>query len=161
MLVDSGMAMVALNRINYILAQPEETSGQQPQISRASGELSIKQLSFNYESDPTEKALVDAAEQVSTHMLQNINLDINAGETLAIAGAPGSGKTTLIALLLKLYKYQHGSIELDGYELKNLDKHWLRNQFAVVFQEPFLFSRSILDNLRVGRADASLSLIHI
>ena len=154
-LVDSGMAMVALNRINYILAQPEETSGKQPQISRASGELSIKQLSFNYESDPTEKALVDAAEQVSTHMLQNINLDINAGETLAIAGAPGSGKTTLIALLLKLYKYQHGSIELDGYELKNLDKHWLRNQFAVVFQEPFLFSRSILDNLRVGRADAS------
>jgi len=71
-----------------------------------------------------------------------------------VAGAPGSGKTTLIAILLKLYDYQHGSIKIDGYELKNLDRHWLRNQFAVVFQEPFLFSRSIANNLRVGCAEA-------
>ena len=88
-------------------------------------------------------------------MLQDINLEIKAGETLAVAGAPGSGKTTLIAVLLKLYDYRQGSIELDGYELKQLDKHWLRSQIAVVFQEPFLFSRSIVNNLRVGRSDAS------
>ena len=58
-------------------------------------------------------------------------------------------------MLLKLYEYRLGSIELDGYEQSDLDKHWLRNQIAVVSQEPFLFSRSIIDNLRVGRTDAS------
>ena len=155
-LVDSGMAMVALNRINYILAQPEEPGGLIPQIDRASGALRISQLSFDYASDVTEKETAEKDQVIATNkLLQDINLDIKAGETLAIAGAPGSGKTTLIALLLKLYEYQHGSIELDDHELKTLDKHWLRNQFAVVFQEPFLFSRSILNNLRVGRADAS------
>lgn len=156
-IVDSGKSMVALDRINYILDQPEEASGQIPQAARASGALHISQLSFDYASSVTGKEQGAEENQVSatTKMLQDINLDIKAGETLAVAGAPGSGKTTLIAVLLKLYEYQQGSIELDGYELKDLDKHWLRNQVAVVFQEPFLFSRSIINNLRVGRADAS------
>ena len=92
---------------------------------------------------------------------RDINLDIKAGETLAIAGAPGSGKTTLIAVLLKLYEYKQGSIQLDGVELDTLDRHWLRKQFAVVFQEPFLFSRSIINNLRVGRDVASEDEMHI
>jgi len=140
-LVDSGMSMVALNRINHILVQPEEASGDIPAFERASGTLRIRQLSFDYGA--------------SVGALQNIDLDLKAGETLAIAGAPGSGKTTLIGLLLKLYDYQQGSIELDGHELKTLDRHWLRKQFAVVFQEPFLFSRSITNNLRVGSSDAS------
>jgi len=141
-LVDSGMSMVALNRINHILAQPEEPIGALPDIERASGALRIRQLSFAYPS-------TDVAS------LMDINLDIQAGETLAIAGAPGSGKTTLIAVLLKLYEYQHGSIELEGYELNDIDKHWLRKQISVVFQEPFLFSRSIVKNLEVGSAQAS------
>jgi len=169
-LVDSGMSMVALNRINHILVQPDESSGQIPNIVRASGALRIRQLSFGYASQPAEKGLMDTgvieeglaksrfAEQepvtTATNMLQDINLDIKAGETLAVAGAPGSGKTTLIALLLKLYEYRHGSVELDGYEINDLDKHWLRNQIAVVFQEPFLFSRSIKNNLRVGSEEA-------
>lgn len=152
-LVDSGMSMVALNRINYILAQPEEPDGEVPPIARASGALCISHLSFEYTLSET-KSNATGQQSATGNSLEDINLDIKAGETLAIAGAPGSGKTTLIALLLKLYDYQHGSIELDGCELKNLDKHWLRNQFAVVFQEPFLFSRSILNNLRVGCAEA-------
>lgn len=155
-LVDSGMSMVALNRIDYILSQPEESSGQLPQIDRASGALRIRQLSFDYGLQPGGKVETERGQEAArTAMLHDINLDIKAGETLAVAGAPGSGKTTLIAVLLKLYDYRHGSIELDGFELKDLDKHWLRNQFAVVFQEPFLFSRSIINNLRVGRTDAS------
>jgi len=132
-LVDSGMSMVALNRINYILSQPEEPGGQLPEIDRASGSLRIRQLSFDYGSQVDGQVKNKAGpEAATTTMLHDINLDIEAGETLAVAGAPGSGK-----------------------ELKDLDKHWLRNQFAVVFQEPFLFSRSIINNLRVGRNDAS------
>jgi len=150
-LVDSGMSMVALNRINYVLAQPAEPSGQVPKSTRASGALRISQLSFDYAAPLNGK---NHEADVGDTLL-DINLDIKAGETLAIAGAPGSGKTTLIALLLKLYEYQHGSIELDGCELNSLDRHWVRNQFAVVFQEPFLFSRSVTDNLRVGRGDAN------
>jgi len=161
-LVDSGMSMVALHRINYILAQPEEPNGRLPATVRASGAISISQLSFDYASPGTGKSQVDGLDQLdqkvqentTTSALQDINLEIKAGETLAVAGAPGSGKTTLIAVLLKLYEYQHGSIRIDGHELKDLDRYWLRNQFAVVFQEPFLFSRSIANNLRVGRAGA-------
>jgi len=155
-LVDSGMSMVALGRINYILAQPVEHSGQIPPVARATGALSFSQLNFDYAPTVTEKGVAEKDQvRATTSMLKDINLDIKAGETLAVAGAPGSGKTTLIAVLLKLYEYQHGSIKLDGYEIKNIDKHWLRNQVAVVSQEPFLFSSSILNNLRVGRADAS------
>lgn len=165
-LVDSGMSMVALNRINHILVQPDELSGQVPHVARASGALHIRNLSFSYGLQSVENGVIEKgvaekgvaeqdSEAWSSSMLQDISLDIAAGETLAIAGAPGSGKTTLIALLLKLYEYQHGSIALDGYEINSLDRHWLRNQIAVVFQEPFLFSRSITNNLRVGRADAS------
>lgn len=150
-LVDSGMSMVALGRINYILNQPDEPDGVSPDTASATGALRIRQLSFDYTDGQSEKDQPTTSNQ----SLQDINLDIKAGETLAIAGAPGSGKTTLIALLLKLYEYQCGSIELDGHEIKSLDNLWLRKQFAVVSQEPFLFSRSIHDNLCVGRARAT------
>ncbi len=140
-LVDSGKSMVAVNRINHILSQADESAGTVPEHERASGALRIQALSLTY----------PAADEISASpALANIDLDIQPGESVALVGAPGSGKTTLMVTLLKLYDYQQGSILLDGHELKQLDRHWLRAQFAAVFQEPFLFSRSIANNLRVG-----------
>ena len=144
-LVDSGKSMVAVNRINHILSQDDEIAGIVPEHKRASGTLSIRDLSLTY----------PFAESTTTPALSNINLDIQAGETIALVGTPGSGKSTLMAALLKLYDYQGGSIKLDNHELKQLDRHWLRAQFAVVFQEPFLFSRSIANNLKVGNEHSS------
>ncbi len=84
---------------------------------------------------------------------------MQAGQTLALLGPPGSGKSTLIRLLLRLYDYDgdggSGSIELDGYELSGLSRDFIRNQVAVVMQDPFLYARTIDDNLLFGRPTAS------
>ncbi len=76
------------------------------------------------------------------------------GETLAILGPSGAGKSTLIHLLLRLYDYSQGSILLDGRELNTLPRKWVRSQVGVVMQEPFLFSKSLKDNLKLGRDNA-------
>jgi len=81
-------------------------------------------------------------------------VSIDPGETLAILGPSGSGKSTLLHLLLRFYDCDEGSIFLDGMAIRDLDRKYLRQQFGVVLQEPFLFSRSIEENIRFG-GDAS------
>jgi ATP-binding cassette subfamily B protein len=83
-----------------------------------------------------------------------VNLHVNVGETLAIVGPPGSGKSSLIRVLLRMYPYQEGSVRIDGWEVAELDRLWLRHQIGVVLQDPFLYSRSIRANLAVGRPGA-------
>ena len=83
-----------------------------------------------------------------------MSFDLHPGETLAILGPSGSGKSTLMHLLLRLYDYTEGSIQFDGRELSSLPRPWLRAQIGVVMQEPFLFSKTLRDNLRLGRGDA-------
>ncbi len=139
-LTDSGKAVVSLGRTNEILNQAEETLEPTPSHGRADGEIRIEHLTFGY----------DAARPVIT----DFSLHVLPGETVAFVGAPGSGKSTLIRLLLRLYPYQHGSIKLDGQEVSDVNRHWLRHQIGVVLQDPFLYSRTIAANLKVGRPDA-------
>ncbi len=139
-LTDSGKAVVSLTRTNEILNHPEETLEATPNRGRADGEIRIDHLTFGY--DPARPVIRD------------LSIHIRPGETVAFVGAPGSGKSTLIRLLLRLYPYQHGSITLDGREVGNVNRHWLRHQIGVVLQDPFLYSRSIAANLIVGRPDA-------
>ena len=139
-LTDSGKAVVALTRIDHILTTPEESAAPAPPSGRAKGDLRIDNLHFHYaENEP---------------VLQGISLHIAAGETIGLVGAPGSGKSSLIRVLLRLYPYQGGSVCLDGTEIQLIDRKWLRRQIGVVLQEPFLYSKSVADNLRVARADA-------
>ena len=139
-LTDSGKAVVSLGRTNEILNQAEETLEPTPSRGRADGDIRIEHLTFGY----------DAARPV----IKDFSLHVRPGETVAFVGAPGSGKSTLIRLLLRLYPYQHGSIQLDGQEVSDVNRHWLRHQIGVVLQDPFLYSRSIAANLKVGRPDA-------
>ena len=76
------------------------------------------------------------------------------GQTVGIVGAPGSGKSTLIRLLMRLYPVNDGRILIDGTDIRDVDGQWLRHQIGVVMQDPFLYSRSIAENLRVARPDA-------
>jgi ATP-binding cassette subfamily B protein len=87
-------------------------------------------------------------------VLNEISFAVAPGETLAILGPSGAGKSTLIHLLLRLYDYTEGSILLDGQELNTLPRKWVRSQIGIVMQEPFLFSKSLLENLRLGRDNA-------
>ena len=139
-LTDTGKAMVALKRINHILETEEETQEPVPQIGRARGDLAFEDLTFGYEP--------------KRFVLRDVSVTIPAGQTVGIVGAPGSGKSTLIRLLLRLYSFAQGRITLDGLDITQVDRKWLRAQVGVVLQDPFLYSRSIEENLRVARPGA-------
>ncbi len=89
------------------------------------------------------------------HALDGVSFSIKPGETIAILGPSGSGKSTLIHLLLRFYDPQQGKILLDGRELRTLDRRWTRSQFGVVMQEPFLYSKTLRENIRLGRSAAA------
>jgi ATP-binding cassette subfamily B protein len=83
-------------------------------------------------------------------VLRDVSLTIEPGETVAIVGHTGAGKTTLISLLLRFYDLQHGAIRIDGVDLREMDLTELRRRFGVVLQDPFLFTGTIEDNIRLG-----------
>ena len=91
----------------------------------------------------------------SPDLLRGIDLDIAPGETVALVGATGSGKTTLTSLVNRLYDVTAGSITLDGVDIRDLDLADLRSQVAVAFEEPTLFSASVRENVLLGRPAAS------
>lgn len=87
-------------------------------------------------------------------VLRNVSFTAKAGQSIALMGSTGSGKTTVAALLPRFYEYTSGRITIDGIDIKDLPKDYLRRQIGIVEQEPFLFSRSIRENITygVGRA---------
>jgi ATP-binding cassette subfamily B protein len=147
-LTDLGKTSVALTRIREILAiereadpAPLPTPAPLPALK---GALAVRHLRFTHASQAADAGGV----------LNEISFSVAPGETLAILGPSGAGKSTLIHLLLRLYDYTEGSILLDGQELNTLPRKWVRSQIGIVMQEPFLFSKSLLDNLRLGRDNA-------
>ena len=139
-LTDSGKAIVALGRIDHILGAEEESREPAPSQERTGGEIVFESVRAGYKPDRAAVA--------------NFSTRIPAGQTVGIVGPPGSGKTTLIRLLLRLYPFHSGRILVDGLDIRGVDRHWLREQIGVVLQDPFLYSRSIAGNLRVAKPDA-------
>jgi ATP-binding cassette subfamily B protein len=149
-LTDLGKTTVALTRIREILAVAREPAPAAPPASRParlSGAIAVRDLHFAH-AGQTDTAPGGGA-------LNGLTFDVAPGETLAILGPSGAGKSTLLHLLLRLYDYTDGSIRLDGHELSSLPRDYVRSQIGVVMQEPFLFSKTLRDNLRLGRADAA------
>jgi len=100
------------------------------------GNFVFKDVSFEYEKDD--------------HVLHDISFEVKAGQKIALLGSTGSGKTTLVNLLPRFYDYTTGEILLDGFDLKLYSRRYLRQQIGIVEQEPFLFSRSIRENITYG-----------
>ena len=145
-LTDAGKALVALERLREILEVPEEDARDGVVATEAPpwrGEIEVERLTFSYSYGDDEPALRD------------VSFRVEPGETLALVGPPGCGKSTLVQLLLRLYDYGEGAIRIDGQELRSLDRKLVRSRIGVVLQEPFLYSRSLAANVRVGRHDAT------
>lgn len=106
------------------------------------GEVRFENVSFHYADDPTP-------------VLQQVNLHVHPGETIALVGKTGAGKTTLIKLLARLYDPTEGRILVDGYDLRRVTQSSLRRQMGIVLQEPFLFRGSVAENIRFARPEAS------
>ena len=93
-------------------------------------------------------------------ILKNINLSIKCGETIAFVGNSGGGKTTLVNLLPRFYDIKSGSISIDGQDIRDLELNSLRDKIAIVFQDNFLFSGTIRENVLLGRTDVSEKQLH-
>lgn len=114
-------------------------------LQKARGEIAFEHVTFGFEAG--RDAVCD------------LNFRARAGSTIALVGPTGAGKTTALSLLYRAYDPQHGRITVDGVDLRNASLVSLRRNISVVFQDPGLFYRSILDNLRVGKPDADIEEI--
>jgi ATP-binding cassette subfamily B multidrug efflux pump len=137
-------AMASSERIFELLDTPEELPNpERPQaVSRIAGNIEFRNVWFAYNGED--------------HVLEDVSFSLKAGESLAIVGATGSGKSTIINTLLRFYDIQKGHISIDGVSLKEMNKQDLRRQMALVQQDVFLFSRNIMDNIRLGNTSVGL-----
>ncbi len=140
-LTNTGKATVSLGRINEVITEATESLDQFTSYQSTDGALRFSDVSFAYNDN--------------SPVLQELNMDIAAGESIAIVGPPGAGKSTIVRLMLRLYAPSTGSITLDGQDLSDINRKWLRQQIGVVLQEPFLYSRTIEENLLVGNLEAT------
>jgi ATP-binding cassette, subfamily B, bacterial len=140
----SQEAMTAAARILEIFdTEPDIVDGPGELPAAEGGHLRFEQVDFAFPDEPDKLVLHD------------VNLDIRPGETIALVGATGSGKTILTALVPRLYDVTGGRITLDGVDLRDLTLEKLRSMVATAFEEPTLFSMSARENLTLGRAEAT------
>ncbi|MGX0887218.1 ATP-binding cassette, subfamily B, multidrug efflux pump [Kocuria rhizophila] len=125
--------------------EPETPTAQLPE--RLRGEVRFEHVDFSY-----DKAAVAAGAQP---MIEDLSLHVEPGRTVAIVGPTGAGKTTLVNLILRFYEIDGGRITLDGIDIRDLARHDLRSQVGMVLQDAWLFSGSIMENIRFGRQDAT------
>ena len=143
-LSEAGKAVVSRRRLREVLDAPIEAGLEStPGVHHEplEGAVTVRGLSFCFGANGAAPAI------------DELSFSIEAGQTLALIGPPGSGKSTLIQLLLRLYDYSEGSIQFDGRELSTLPRRFVRSHFGVVLQEPFLYSKTIRGNLEVGGAE--------
>jgi ATP-binding cassette, subfamily B, multidrug efflux pump len=140
-------AMAASERIFKLLDEPATVSSPADAIGLDSprGEIEFRNVWFSYRNvqEPGEDDWV----------LRDVSFRISPGQTLAIVGHTGAGKTTLISLLLRFYDIQRGEILLDGVDIRGINLQDLRRQFGIVLQDPFLFTGTIESNVRLGTPD--------
>ncbi|MDA3932107.1 MAG: ABC transporter ATP-binding protein [Tenericutes bacterium] len=135
---DFSKAIVSVSRLDKIISNPgeynDDEKNEKPEIK---GQVKFEHVSFKFDDGQSDQII-------------DIDFNINKGETVAIIGKTGSGKSTLINLLVRLLDYQKGRILIDGVEVKDIEKHHLRKNIGFILQEPFLFSRSVEENIKIA-----------
>lgn len=136
-------ATAATKRVFEILDEPEELLNDQdvPLPEVIEGNVSFENVSFSY--DPNKP------------LIQNFNVEVKAGQTVAVVGPTGAGKTTLINLLMRFYDVTEGSIKIDGIDTKSMNRSDVRSLFGMVLQDAWLYNDTISENIRFGKLDAT------
>ena len=133
------IAMVSGASVFGLMNEEEEKNNGKKQLKKVRGDIKFKKVSFSYADKKT--------------VLSNIDLEVKAGETVALVGATGSGKTTIIQLLAKFYSVDSGSITIDGIDISEFELNSLRSQIAFVDQNVRLFNDTIKNNIALGQVD--------
>lgn len=138
-IVHASTGLVSYDRLMAVIKQEREpiTEGRVQPAGSLGGEIVFENVCFQYDDGNAE-------------VLKEITFRVSPGQVVALLGSTGSGKTTLVNLLPRFYEYTSGRILVDGIELKDYPRRYLRQQIGIVEQEPFLFSRSIRDNITYG-----------
>lgn len=137
-----GLAIVASKRIDEFLSVESEYTINGTLTPEIKGGIEFRNVSFKF-TDTTD------------NLLENISFKINPGETIAIVGMTGSGKSTICNLIERFYETSSGEILIDNYNIKDIEKHHLRKNIQMVLQEPILFSRSIYENIAITNSEIS------
>jgi ATP-binding cassette subfamily B protein len=145
-LTELGKATVAVGRIQEILGHPRETAPENRLLIPQHGTDRLGEITFRS---------VTFAHRKDTAALEDVSFHVPAGRTLALFGPSGSGKSTIVNLLLRLYDPSTGVIEIDGRDIRCVDRKDVRRQISVVMQEPFLYSKTVRENLSIGHASAT------
>lgn len=137
----------AAERIFEILdTEPDiADESQAVELSDMKGSVEFEQVSFTY----------DVGTESETKVLENVSFTVKPGETIALVGPTGAGKTTIVNLISRFYDIQKGKIRIDGLELKDVSLHSLRRQMGVMTQDNFIFQGTIRENIMYGKLDAS------
>ena len=133
-------AMAASERIFEFLEYEDEENPSEKQISEIREGITFENVNFSY--TPNEK------------VIKNLSFEVKKGETIAIIGETGAGKTTIVKLLMRFYDIDSGSIKIDGIDIDEYDKNSLRSHIGMVLQDSWLFSDTISNNIRYGNLDA-------
>ena len=153
-------AVVSSERIFKLLdTKPEIESPAHPVDVQSLGRIEFDRVWFAYRELPSAQNGHLADDERFDWILRDVSFTIEPGETAAIVGHTGAGKTTIISLLLRFYDVQKGSIRIDGVDIRQMSLESLRRRFGVVLQDPFLFSGTIAENIRLGTSDVTDSRI--
>ncbi|MEY8370604.1 ABC transporter ATP-binding protein [Aerococcaceae bacterium 50-4] len=136
-------SLAAASRVHELMeAQEETTSRNQIELSNVEGAVDFKNLDFYYDSQRP--------------LIEDLNVQVNAGDTVAIVGPTGAGKTTLINLLMRFYDPVVGGIHIDGVNTLDMQRSYLRQNFGMVLQDSWIFEGTIFDNIAYGKSDADM-----
>ena len=147
-------AIAGAERVFALMEEPSEFEETGPQASSPApvsdspavqepfkGDVVLDDVSFSYVP--------------GTPVLKHVSLHALPGQTVALVGPTGAGKTTIVNLLMRFYDVDSGSIRIDGIDIRDIPKQELRRQLGIVLQDTYLFTGTVLDNIRYGRLDAS------
>ncbi len=144
---EMGMTSVAIDRIHSILDTKEEDyTGIKNENEKLDGNIVFDNVHFRYTEEGKD-------------ILKGISFEVKKGFRVGLVGPTGSGKTSVVNLLMRFFEYNQGSILLDGKELNTYDKNFIRSRIGVVLQKPFLFSHSMKDNISYGEENAGIEKV--